>query len=89
MEYDIELKIKGKIDVKNIEDLKISVWDYFAKQFEACVFANDDSELRFVTVKEHGTDKVIDLEYVRKMLDRRARKARAELERQGMQDLVS
>lgn len=80
MEYDIELKISGKIEVKKIEDLKQSVWEYFDKQFGDCVFANDDSELKFVTVKEHKIGKIIDLKQLSLRLREQA-KNRAKVKR--------
>lgn len=61
MKYDVELRISGTIEVKNIEDLTVDMWKYFDKQFGDSVFANDDSELKFVTVKETDTGKQVDM----------------------------
>lgn len=65
MEYEIEFKITGKIDVENKNDLKQEVWNYISETFNKCIFVDDngntEDEYRFVTIKEHKSKKKVRL----------------------------
>lgn len=61
MEYDIEAKIKGKIEVKRPEDLKVAVWEYLNVQLDCRAPASDCYETRCICVRDHRTGKAIDI----------------------------